>query len=181
MINSYRGQLTPEQVMGYFEDLQQEDFGSHMALVHSTSMLKSNKNSNSSINLMNKLGMGIAIASSPDFDKMAVGLKKVYADIVSYRISLPEGATKKSESILLDIIESLESYGNDHSSVENKVNEFISQLKEEAEKTEKLEKLTVKFKLEEQVKTHEATIKSLSAKDVDYMAINYIMDYIICI
>jgi len=32
---TYKGQLTPEQVMGYFDDLQQPDFSSHMALVHS--------------------------------------------------------------------------------------------------------------------------------------------------
>lgn len=32
---TYKGQLTPEQVLGYFTDLQQEDFVSHMALVHS--------------------------------------------------------------------------------------------------------------------------------------------------
>lgn len=32
---TYKGQLTPEQVMGYFHDLQQDDFTSHMALVHS--------------------------------------------------------------------------------------------------------------------------------------------------
>lgn len=32
---TYKGQLTPEQVMEYFHDLQQEDFITHMALVHS--------------------------------------------------------------------------------------------------------------------------------------------------
>lgn len=32
---TYKGQLTPEQVLGYYIDLQQEDFISHMALVHS--------------------------------------------------------------------------------------------------------------------------------------------------
>ena len=32
---TYKGQLTPEQVQGYFYDLQQDDFASHMALVHS--------------------------------------------------------------------------------------------------------------------------------------------------
>lgn len=32
---TYKGQLTPEQVLGYFWDLQQESFVSHMALVHS--------------------------------------------------------------------------------------------------------------------------------------------------
>jgi len=32
---TYKGQLTPEQVMGYYDDLQAEDFVSHMALVHS--------------------------------------------------------------------------------------------------------------------------------------------------
>lgn len=32
---TYKGQLTPEQLMGYFVDLQQEDFTSHMAMVHS--------------------------------------------------------------------------------------------------------------------------------------------------
>ena len=32
---TYKGQLTPEQVLGYFHDLQQSDFVSHMALVHS--------------------------------------------------------------------------------------------------------------------------------------------------
>jgi len=32
---TYKGQLTPEQVLGYFTDLQKEDFISHMALVHS--------------------------------------------------------------------------------------------------------------------------------------------------
>ena len=32
---TYKGQLTPEQVLGYFRDLQQKDFESHMALVHS--------------------------------------------------------------------------------------------------------------------------------------------------
>ena len=31
---TYKGQLTPEQVLGYFSDLQQPDFASHMALVH---------------------------------------------------------------------------------------------------------------------------------------------------
>ena len=31
----YKGQLTPEQVWGYFEDLQQPDYASHLALVHS--------------------------------------------------------------------------------------------------------------------------------------------------
>ena len=31
----YKGQLTPEQVMGYYKDLQDPDFISHMALVHS--------------------------------------------------------------------------------------------------------------------------------------------------
>ncbi len=31
----YKGQLTPEQVPTYFVDLQQEDFASYMALVHS--------------------------------------------------------------------------------------------------------------------------------------------------
>jgi len=31
----YKGQLTPEQVWGYFTDLQQEDYASHLALVHS--------------------------------------------------------------------------------------------------------------------------------------------------
>lgn len=31
----YKGQLTPEQVPEYFSDLQQEDFASYMALVHS--------------------------------------------------------------------------------------------------------------------------------------------------
>eukprot|EP01038_Epipyxis_sp_PR26KG_P009535 gene9535-12843_t len=32
---TYKGQLTPEQVFGYYKDLQQADFHSHMALVHS--------------------------------------------------------------------------------------------------------------------------------------------------
>lgn len=32
---TYKGQLTPEQVLGYFWDLQQATFASHMALVHS--------------------------------------------------------------------------------------------------------------------------------------------------
>lgn len=32
---TYKGQLTPEQVYGYFKDLQADDFTSHMALVHS--------------------------------------------------------------------------------------------------------------------------------------------------
>jgi len=32
---TYKGQLTPEQVLGYYKDLQQEDFHSHLALVHS--------------------------------------------------------------------------------------------------------------------------------------------------
>jgi len=32
---TYKGQLTPEQVLGYYIDLQQDDFLSHMALVHS--------------------------------------------------------------------------------------------------------------------------------------------------
>jgi hypothetical protein len=32
---TYKGQLTPEQVLGYYVDLQQPDFESHMALVHS--------------------------------------------------------------------------------------------------------------------------------------------------
>ena len=32
---TYKGQLTPEQVLGYFKDLQMPDFHSHMALVHS--------------------------------------------------------------------------------------------------------------------------------------------------
>ena len=32
---TYKGQLTPEQVLGYFTDLQEADFNSHMALVHS--------------------------------------------------------------------------------------------------------------------------------------------------
>lgn len=32
---TYKGQLTPEQVFPYFEDLQSPDFSSHMALVHS--------------------------------------------------------------------------------------------------------------------------------------------------
>jgi glutamate synthase domain-containing protein 1 len=32
---TYKGQLTPEQVLGYFKDLQQPDFISHVALVHS--------------------------------------------------------------------------------------------------------------------------------------------------
>lgn len=32
---TYKGQLTPEQVLGYYHDLQQDDFVSHMALVHS--------------------------------------------------------------------------------------------------------------------------------------------------
>lgn len=32
---TYKGQLTPEQVLGYYHDLQQDDFISHMALVHS--------------------------------------------------------------------------------------------------------------------------------------------------
>ena len=32
---TYKGQLTPEQVLGYFSDLQEADFNSHMALVHS--------------------------------------------------------------------------------------------------------------------------------------------------
>ena len=32
---TYKGQLTPEQVMSYFDDLQQPHFASHMALVHS--------------------------------------------------------------------------------------------------------------------------------------------------
>jgi glutamate synthase (NADPH/NADH) len=32
---TYKGQLTPEQVLSYYEDLQAEDFVSHMALVHS--------------------------------------------------------------------------------------------------------------------------------------------------
>ena len=31
----YKGQLTPEQVWGYFVDLQQPDYASHLALVHS--------------------------------------------------------------------------------------------------------------------------------------------------
>uniref|UniRef100_A0A7S4F7M2 Glutamine amidotransferase type-2 domain-containing protein n=1 Tax=Chrysotila carterae TaxID=13221 RepID=A0A7S4F7M2_CHRCT len=31
----YKGQLTPEQVWGYFKDLQQPDYTSHLALVHS--------------------------------------------------------------------------------------------------------------------------------------------------
>ena len=31
----YKGQLTPEQVWGYFKDLQSPDFTSHLALVHS--------------------------------------------------------------------------------------------------------------------------------------------------
>jgi len=31
----YKGQLTPEQVWGYFKDLQQPDYASHLALVHS--------------------------------------------------------------------------------------------------------------------------------------------------
>jgi glutamate synthase domain-containing protein 1 len=32
---TYKGQLTPEQVLGYYKDLQQDDFHTHMALVHS--------------------------------------------------------------------------------------------------------------------------------------------------
>jgi len=32
---TYKGQLTPEQLSGYFPDLQQPDFVSHMAMVHS--------------------------------------------------------------------------------------------------------------------------------------------------
>jgi glutamate synthase (NADPH/NADH) len=32
---TYKGQLTPEQLLGYYSDLQEEDFHSHMALVHS--------------------------------------------------------------------------------------------------------------------------------------------------
>ena len=32
---TYKGQLTPEQVLNYYEDLKQPDFISHMALVHS--------------------------------------------------------------------------------------------------------------------------------------------------
>lgn len=32
---TYKGQLTPEQVLGYYKDLQMDDFQSHMALVHS--------------------------------------------------------------------------------------------------------------------------------------------------
>lgn len=32
---TYKGQLTPEQVMGYYKDLQEPDFSTHMALVHS--------------------------------------------------------------------------------------------------------------------------------------------------
>ncbi len=32
---TYKGQLTPEQVMGYYTDLQEPHFTSHMALVHS--------------------------------------------------------------------------------------------------------------------------------------------------
>jgi glutamate synthase domain-containing protein 1 len=32
---TYKGQLTPEQLYGYYGDLQHEDFVSHMALVHS--------------------------------------------------------------------------------------------------------------------------------------------------
>jgi glutamate synthase domain-containing protein 1 len=32
---TYKGQLTPEQVLGYYKDLQMDDFHSHMALVHS--------------------------------------------------------------------------------------------------------------------------------------------------
>ena len=32
---TYKGQLTPEQVMTYYRDLQEKDFTSHMALVHS--------------------------------------------------------------------------------------------------------------------------------------------------
>ena len=31
----YKGQLTPEQVWGYFKDLQSPDYASHLALVHS--------------------------------------------------------------------------------------------------------------------------------------------------
>ena len=31
----YKGQLTPEQVWGYFTDLQSPDYESHLALVHS--------------------------------------------------------------------------------------------------------------------------------------------------
>ena len=32
---TYKGQLTPEQVLPYYRDLQQDDFSTHMALVHS--------------------------------------------------------------------------------------------------------------------------------------------------
>lgn len=32
---TYKGQLTPEQVYGYYKDLQNPDFTSHLALVHS--------------------------------------------------------------------------------------------------------------------------------------------------
>lgn len=32
---TYKGQLSPEQVMPYYLDLQQPDFTSHLALVHS--------------------------------------------------------------------------------------------------------------------------------------------------
>ena len=32
---TYKGQLTPEQVYHYYKDLQEDDFASHMALVHS--------------------------------------------------------------------------------------------------------------------------------------------------
>ena len=32
---TYKGQLTPEQVLSYFKDLESESFISHMALVHS--------------------------------------------------------------------------------------------------------------------------------------------------
>lgn len=32
---TYKGQLTPEQVFSYYKDLQQDDFSSYMALVHS--------------------------------------------------------------------------------------------------------------------------------------------------
>ena len=31
----YKGQLTPEQVWGYFEDLRSPDYASHLAMVHS--------------------------------------------------------------------------------------------------------------------------------------------------
>jgi hypothetical protein len=143
-----------------FSGKTSDDEGSDVLAPSSVKSIQSLVHSNSSADFLNALGMGISISSgsSPNFRRMANDLKIVLADIVSFKPSLPEGATTNSERILHGIIHSLESCADDDSSVENRVSSLVLDLKKEVEKRETLQALVTIH--ETTLASHETTLAS---------------------